>query len=233
MNAGFAVIGTTDATPGKRSIRRSAASSMSRASPRRRVVAVERARDRGRPRPPRCRRADRRCSPGRARAVVRPCSRSAVTRAARPRARPRARSAPPARADVRCCGTPSAIASIQLMPRSSSSCDTAVAKVEDPVGAGRDGVVVGDQQQRALVLYGQPVEEVEHEFRRLRVEVAGGFVGEDDTRRVGEGRARSRRAGSRLRSTRAADGRRARRARLRRAVRAPGRAVAGGECRPA
>ena len=57
--------------------------------------------------------------------------------------------------------------------------ERAVAHRDEPVGSRRDPRIVGDDHQR-LAAPAKPIEQPEHVSSRRAVEIAGGFVGEDD-----------------------------------------------------
>ena len=61
---------------------------------------------------------------------------------------------------------------------------TAVAQVDHPVGDGGRGGIVGDQEYRHTALPVQPAQESQDPRARLGVQVARGFVGQDDGRVV-------------------------------------------------
>ena len=64
--------------------------------------------------------------------------------------------------------------------------ERAVAHGDEPVGGGGDPGIVGDDDQ-GLPGFMEGVEQPEHLQGGLAVEVAGGFVGQDDERVVGQG----------------------------------------------
>ena len=64
--------------------------------------------------------------------------------------------------------------------------DAAVQHVDDAVGALGDGGFVGDHQHGEIALAAQVGEQIEDPLAGDGVEAAGGFVGEQDGRVVGE-----------------------------------------------
>ncbi len=64
---------------------------------------------------------------------------------------------------------------------------TAVDDADLPVGAGCEVHVVGDHDDGAAGLVNEAAEDGEHLLTRMRVEIAGRLVGQDDQRLVGKG----------------------------------------------
>ena len=70
--------------------------------------------------------------------------------------------------------------------RPAHGCNVPVTEVQPSIPARRHGFVVGRDDQAAAVPVSERPQEVEHGTRRLVVEVAGRFVGQDEARRVRE-----------------------------------------------
>jgi hypothetical protein len=65
--------------------------------------------------------------------------------------------------------------------------EAAVLEPEDAIGEFADAVIVGDDDDRAVLGLGDVVEELDDFVAVARVEVRGRFVGEDELRVVGKG----------------------------------------------
>ena len=71
-----------------------------------------------------------------------------------------------------------------------------VAELEYPVEAIEDLVVVGDRDDRRLLLDGELAQEIHDDAGALGIQRGGRLVGEDDTRTIGSARAMATRCAS-------------------------------------